>query len=193
ELASYPPADLLSAGDDVVLVDGEHAAIAHQSAPVHHHRLDVARLPVVDPARHDAQGGHEVRPPRVEDNQILLADLEAAHLAAPAERGRAVARAPLQHVLRPEAARRPGGRCAPRRGRCASPPACPPPCCRCPWRCCSPPRRGPGWAAPPRDGPPSPRCATRRRGSGRGGRFPPATRSGSARVPNTALASPRVR
>src|SRR4051812_33573957 len=55
-----PPPDLVSFGDDGILVHREDFAIAHDELAVNHHRLDIGRLPVVDPGGHDAPCRHQV-------------------------------------------------------------------------------------------------------------------------------------
>ena len=49
-LCPNPPPDLVGFGDDALLVHRQHLAVAHDELTVHHHRLDVGWLTVVDHA-----------------------------------------------------------------------------------------------------------------------------------------------
>src|SRR5207247_871061 len=60
----------LGFGDDRGLVQGQHAPVAHEPAPVHHHGFDVAGLALVHEARDGAQRGREVRAAEVDDDEV---------------------------------------------------------------------------------------------------------------------------
>ena len=55
-----------------VLVHGQHFAVPHHPAAVHHHRLDVAALALMHEVGDDAQTRHQMRSAQVDHDQIGL-------------------------------------------------------------------------------------------------------------------------
>src|SRR5438034_263625 len=90
----------LGFGDDRGLVQGQHAPVAHEPAPVHHHGFDVAGLALVHEARDGAQRGREVRAAEVDDDEVGAIARRQPAAVGNTERAIAVARGPRQRLLR---------------------------------------------------------------------------------------------
>src|SRR2546425_4019611 len=90
----------LGFGDDRRLVQGQHAPVAHEPAPVHHHGFDVAGLALVHEARDGAQRGREVRAAEVDEDEVGAIARRQPAAVGNAERAIAVARGPRQRLLR---------------------------------------------------------------------------------------------
>src|SRR5262249_52794483 len=72
QLMPYTKTDLLRPLHDVRLVHREDLPLAHQPLSVHHHRLDVGGLAIVDKGRYDAKRRHEIGPSGVDEEEIGL-------------------------------------------------------------------------------------------------------------------------
>src|SRR5881628_621830 len=120
----------LGFGDDRGLVQGQHAPVAHEPAPVHHHGFDVAGLALVHEARDGAQRGREVRAAEVDDDEVGAIARRQPAAVGNTERATAIARsvfptaAGWRRAIAPtsssstSAARTSRPRCAPSRASC---------------------------------------------------------------------------
>src|SRR5882724_10917015 len=90
----------LGLGHDGRLVQREHAVVAHEPAPVHHDRFDVAGLALVHETRDGAQRGREVRAAEVDDDEVGAIARRQPAAVGNTERAIAVARGPRQRLLR---------------------------------------------------------------------------------------------